>query len=115
VLYAILGTSRDLSVGPTSIAAIMVAAAIAGAGAGIDPVAAALILAALSGMILLAMGVLRLGVFANLLSQPVLTGFLQRRRHRHHGRPAQALRRHRAAHRPAATRDACLPRRARRS
>jgi sulfate permease, SulP family len=75
VLYAILGTSRDLSVGPTSIAAIMVAAAIAGAGAGIDPVAAALILAALSGSILLAMGVLRLGVFANLLSLPVLTGF----------------------------------------
>ncbi len=75
VLYAILGTSRDLSVGPTSIAAIMVAAAVAGSGAGIDPVAAALILAALSGLILLAMGILRLGVFANLLSQPVLTGF----------------------------------------
>lgn len=75
VLYAILGTSRDLSVGPTSIAAIMVAAAVAGSGAGIDPVAAAVILAALSGLILLAMGILRLGVFANLLSQPVLTGF----------------------------------------
>jgi len=75
VLYAIFGTSRDLSVGPTSIAAIMVAAAIAGAGTGIDPVACALILAALSGTILLAMGILRLGVFANLLSQPVLTGF----------------------------------------
>jgi sulfate permease, SulP family len=75
VLYAIFGTSRDLSVGPTSIAAIMVAAAMAGAGAGIDPIAVALILAALSGAILLAMGLLRLGVFANLLSQPVLTGF----------------------------------------
>jgi sulfate permease, SulP family len=75
MLYAVFGTSRDLSVGPTSIAAIMVAAAIAGAGAGIDPVASALILSALSGMILLAMGILRLGVFANLLSQPVLTGF----------------------------------------
>jgi sulfate permease, SulP family len=75
VLYAIFGTSRDLSVGPTSIAAIMVAAAVSGAGAGVDPVACALILSALSGMILLAMGILRLGVFANLLSQPVLTGF----------------------------------------
>ena len=74
-LYALLGTSRDLSVGPTSIAAIMVAAAVTGAGAGIDPVACALILAALSGLILLAMGLLRMGVFANLLSQPVLTGF----------------------------------------
>ncbi len=75
MLYAIFGTSRDLSVGPTSIAAIMVAAAVTGAGAGIDPVATAVILAALSGLILLAMGILRMGVFANLLSQPVLTGF----------------------------------------
>lgn len=75
ILYAILGTSRDLSVGPTSVAAIMVASATASAGAGIDPVAAALILSALSGLILLAMGLLRMGVFANLLSQPVLTGF----------------------------------------
>lgn len=75
VLYAIFGTCRDLSVGPTSIAAIMVAAVISGAGAGIDPLACAVILSALSGLILLAMGILRLGVFANLLSQPVLTGF----------------------------------------
>jgi len=75
VMYAIFGTSRDLSVGPTSIAAIMVAAAIAGAGAEIDPLACALILAAQCGLILLAMGILKLGVLANLLSQPVLTGF----------------------------------------
>ncbi|HRP34291.1 MAG TPA: sulfate permease [Gammaproteobacteria bacterium] len=75
ILYAVFGTSRDLSVGPTSIAAIMVAAAVTGAGAGIDPVATAVILSALSGLILLAMGILRMGVFANLLSQPVLTGF----------------------------------------
>lgn len=75
VMYAILGTSRDLSVGPTSIAAIMVAAAIAGVGEGINPIACALILSALSGLILLAMGLLKLGVLANLLSQPVLTGF----------------------------------------
>jgi sulfate permease, SulP family len=75
VMYAIFGTSRDLSVGPTSIAAIMVAAAIAGVGAEIDPLACALILAAQCGLILLAMGILKLGVLANLLSQPVLTGF----------------------------------------
>lgn len=75
VLYAIFGSSRDLSVGPTSVAAIMVAAAIAGSAVIVDPVAGALILAALSGLILLAMGILRLGVLANLLSQPVLTGF----------------------------------------
>lgn len=75
ILYALLGTSRNLSVGPASVAAIMVAAATVHAGSDVDPVAAALILSALSGLILLSMGLLRMGVFANLLSQPVLTGF----------------------------------------
>ncbi|MEJ2515131.1 MAG: sulfate permease [Gammaproteobacteria bacterium] len=75
VLYAVFGTSRDLSVGPTSVVAIMVAAALGGAGAGADPVAGAVILSVLTGLILLLMGILRLGVLANLLSQPVLTGF----------------------------------------
>ena len=75
MLYAVFGSSRDLSVGPTSIAAIMVVAATASAGSEIDPLAAAMILSALSGLILLVMGLLRMGVFANLLSQPVLTGF----------------------------------------
>jgi len=75
ILYAVFGSSRDLSVGPTSVAAIMVASATASAGAGVDPLAAAMILSALSGLMLLSMGLLRMGVFANLLSQPVLTGF----------------------------------------
>jgi len=75
ILYAVLGTSRNLSVGPASVAAIMVAAATVHAGSDVEPVAAALILSALSGLILLMMGLLRMGVFANLLSQPVLTGF----------------------------------------
>lgn len=75
VLYAVFGTSRDLSVGPTSVVAIMVAAALAGAGIGVDPVAGAVMLALMSGAILVLMGILRLGVLANLLSQPVLTGF----------------------------------------
>jgi len=75
MLYAVFGSSRDLSVGPTSIAAIMVVAATASAGSEMDPLAAAMILSALSGLILLVMGLLRMGVFANLLSQPVLTGF----------------------------------------
>ena len=75
VLYAIFGTSRDLSVGPTSVAAIMVAAAIAGAGNGVDPVVGAVVLATLTGLILVILGALRAGVLTNLLSTPVLTGF----------------------------------------
>jgi SulP family sulfate permease len=75
VFYGIFGTSRDLSVGPTSVAAIMVAAAVTGAGEGVDPVAGAVVLATITGLILLLMGALRAGVLANLLSTPVLTGF----------------------------------------
>jgi SulP family sulfate permease len=41
-----------------------------------DFIAAALILALLSGLILIVMGVLRLGFLANLLSHPVVSGFI---------------------------------------
>ena len=75
LVYAVFGTSRTLSVGPVSVAAIMVAAALGDLPPGTDLAAAALMLALLSGAILLAMGALRLGVVANLLSHPVLSGF----------------------------------------
>lgn len=75
VLYAIFGTSRDMAVGPASIVAIMIAAALASLGAGVDPVAGSVVLASLTGLILVLLGALRAGVLANLLSQPVLTGF----------------------------------------
>jgi sulfate permease, SulP family len=75
VLYALFGTSRTLAVGPVSVAAIMVAYALQGLPPGTDPIAAALVLALLSGVILLGMGALKLGVVANFLSHPVLSGF----------------------------------------
>lgn len=75
LVYALIGTSRTLSVGPVSVAAIMVAEALGDLPPGTDLTAAALMLALLSGAILLAMGALRLGVVANLLSHPVLSGF----------------------------------------
>jgi SulP family sulfate permease len=75
LVYAFLGTSRTLAVGPVSVAAIMVAHALAGLSPGTDYVASALLLAFLAGTVLLVLGALRLGVLANFLSHPVLSGF----------------------------------------
>ena len=77
VLYALFGTSRTLSVGPVSIAAIMIASAlnspeISALG---NPVQSALILSAESGLIMLLMALLRMGGLVNFISHPVLTGF----------------------------------------
>ncbi len=78
LLYAVFGTSRALAVGPVAVVSLMTAAAlgeIARQGS-VGYVAAALTLAALSGAILLAMGLLRLGFLANFLSHPVIAGFI---------------------------------------
>ncbi|MGR9073780.1 MAG: SulP family inorganic anion transporter [Gammaproteobacteria bacterium] len=77
IVYALLGTSRTLSVGPVSIAAIMIASAlsspqVAALGA---PSANAVILSAECGLILLLMAVFRMGGLVNFISHPVLTGF----------------------------------------
>lgn len=78
IAYAAFGTSRTLAVGPVAVVSLMTAAAagkIAAQGST-DYIAAALILAFLSGLILLIMGVLRLGFLANFLSHPVISGFI---------------------------------------
>ncbi|WP_127560512.1 SulP family inorganic anion transporter [Nioella ostreopsis] len=78
ILYAIFGTSRALAVGPVAVVSLMTAASIgqiAEAGTA-GYVIAALTLAGLSGAILLAMGVFRLGFLANFLSHPVIAGFI---------------------------------------
>lgn len=78
IAYAVFGTSRTLAVGPVAVISLMTATAAAGVAAqgSAEYVAAALILAFLSGSILLAMGLLRLGFLANLLSHPVVSGFI---------------------------------------
>ena len=76
--YAIFGTSRALAVGPVAVISLMTltaASAVAPPGSP-DFIAAALILALLSGVILIIMGMLRLGFLANLLSHPVVSGFI---------------------------------------
>ncbi|MBM9594825.1 SulP family inorganic anion transporter [Roseitranquillus sediminis] len=78
VAYAVFGTSRTLAVGPVAVVSLLTATA-AGAvaipGSG-EYLVAAIALALLSGLILLAMGLFRLGFVANLLSHPVISGFI---------------------------------------
>ena len=78
VLYALFGTSRTLAVGPVAVISLMTAAAIAPlvATGMADQLGAAVALAVLSGLILLAMGLLRLGFIANFISHPVISGFI---------------------------------------
>ncbi|WP_431026337.1 SulP family inorganic anion transporter [Halomonas sp. H5] len=76
--YTLLGTSRTLAVGPVAIVALMTGAALAGVAAPGTPeyLQAALVLSLLSGLMLVAMGLARLGFLANFLSHPVISGFL---------------------------------------
>ena len=60
LVYAVLGTSKDLSVGPTSILALLVATA--AAENGVTSIDDTLFLAFFSGCIQLLMGLLRLGM-----------------------------------------------------
>ncbi len=77
VAYAVFGTSQTLAVGPVAVVSLMTAAATAKLGLPpAETVAAAVVLATLSGLILLAMGLLRLGFIANFLSHPVIAGFI---------------------------------------
>ena len=78
VIFAIFTSSRYLIVGADSATAAIVASgatAIAVAGSPEYPGAVAL-LGLLTGLILLAMSILRLGFLADLISKPVLVGFL---------------------------------------
>jgi len=78
LLYAILGTSRVLAVGPVAVVSLMTAAAIGEHAQAGSPQywAVAITLAFLSGAMLLVMGLLRLGFLASFLSHPVISGFI---------------------------------------
>ncbi|MET1412968.1 sulfate permease [Roseibium sp. HPY-6] len=78
VAYTLFGTSRALAVGPVAVVSLMTASAVGELAAQGTPeyLGAAIVLALLSGIILLVMGFLRLGFLANLLSHPVISGFI---------------------------------------
>ena len=78
VIYALLGSSRVLSVSTTTTIAILTGSALGLAvpsGEAGELALAAATLAVMVGLILAAASVLRLGFVANFISEPVLTGF----------------------------------------
>ena len=77
LVYAVLGSSRQLSVGPESTTALMTATALAALTAGgVLPGPAAAALAIAVGGVCLVGWLARLGFLANLLSHPILTGYM---------------------------------------
>jgi high affinity sulfate transporter 1 len=77
-VYAVLGSSRQMSIGPESTTALMTAAAVAplAAGDAVRYVALAGALALVVGAFAVVAWLLRLGVVADLLSRPILVGYL---------------------------------------
>ncbi len=76
--YALLGTSRSLAMGPVAVVSLMTLAAASKIGppGSAEFIAAALVLALLSGIFHILLGVFRLGFLTNLLSYPVISSFM---------------------------------------
>lgn len=77
VIYAIFGTSRQLSVGPSAMDSLLVAAGVSSLAAFETEhyIALTIMLAFLVGVIQISFGLLRLGFLVNFLSKPVISGF----------------------------------------
>jgi sulfate permease, SulP family len=79
VLYAIFGTCRELDVGPSSTVAITAAAVLVPVAAAFPAISYGALLAGLAiltGVILVAAGLFRLGFVSEFLARPVLVGFV---------------------------------------
>ena len=77
IIYAILGTSRQLAVGPVAMVSLLTATAIGSFGdLSVEQyVMYAILLAFLVGAIQFVLGLFRLGFLVNFLSHPVVSGF----------------------------------------
>ncbi len=78
ILYAIFGTSRQISVGPSSGLAAVAASAVIAAGVAGEQETATFVagITVVSGLLFLLMAVLKMGWIAQFLSRAVVTGFL---------------------------------------
>ena len=77
IVYAFLGTSRQLAVGPVAMDSLLVAAGLS-ALAIVEPsqyIQMAILLALLMGAIQLLLGLFRMGFIVSFLSKPVISGF----------------------------------------
>jgi sulfate permease, SulP family len=77
IIYALLGTSRQLAVGPVAMVSLLIASGVGQlAEAGSEEfIGLSILLAFIVGAIQLSMGVFRLGFLVNFLSHPVIAGF----------------------------------------
>ncbi|CZT50546.1 related to sulfate permease SutB [Rhynchosporium secalis] len=75
-IYVFMGTSKDLSIGPTSILGLLTAEIIVDLKDEYDVVKIANAVSLMVGVYSLAMGVLGLGFLLDYISVPVLTGFI---------------------------------------
>ncbi|UTW14057.1 SulP family inorganic anion transporter [Marinobacterium rhizophilum] len=78
IAYGLFGSSRTLAVGPVAVVSLMTAAVVGqiAVQGSMGYINAAIALALISGLMLLGMGLLRLGFVANFLSHPVMSGFV---------------------------------------
>ena len=76
-LYGLLGTSRQLSIGPVAVSALLVLAGISQIATPGTPeyITLVLLTGLMIGVVQLSMGLLRLGFLINFLSHPVIIGF----------------------------------------
>lgn len=77
VIYALLGTSRQLAVGPVAMDSLLIAAGIGAMNftKTEEYIAAVIFLTMLIGMVQLLFGIIKMGSFVNFLSKPVINGF----------------------------------------
>lgn len=78
IAYALFGSSRTLAVGPVAVVSMMTGTAALQFAAPGTPeyLTVTIMLAAISGIFLVLMGLLKLGFLASLLSHPVISGFI---------------------------------------
>jgi len=77
IIYAFMGTSRQLAVGPVAMDSLLVAAGLGALAISKieDYISMAVFLAFFMGVIQLLLGILRMGFLVQLLSKPVINGF----------------------------------------
>jgi len=77
LLYGLLGTSRQLAVGPVAMVALLIASGLEGLAdpGSTDYIQLAILLALLVGIIQLVMGLTGMGYLVNFLAHPVVAGF----------------------------------------
>ncbi|MDB9314877.1 solute carrier family 26 protein [Spirulina sp. CS-785/01] len=77
ILYAVLGTSRSLAVGPAAVDSLLVATGVGAVAAVGSPeyLSLAILLAFSVGVVQILLGVFRLGFLVNFISQAVIVGF----------------------------------------